>query len=123
MTRASAGQCSYGPLKLPPIPEAVAELNPEEQLALATQLLAQPGTDEERHHRQTIAAAIRERHEYVPDSVGSDDRRVRLALVRDPWATSATLDWLAGDPSWRVRSRVRAEVYERRKWRFVRGLD
>lgn len=122
MTRASAGQCSYGPLKVPAIPDAVAELNPDEQLALATQLLAQPGSDEDRHRRQNIAAAIRERHGYVTDDVGSDDVRVRLAAAKDRWATSATLDWLASDPSWRVRDRVTATIYDRRSWRFIRGL-
>jgi hypothetical protein len=117
-----AGQCSYGPLKLPAIPEAVAELGPEEQLALATQLLAQPGTDQDRLHRQSIAAAIRELLDFVPNAVGSDDVRVRLALAKDPWTTSATLDWLAGDRSWWVRDRVHATVYSRKKWRFIRAL-
>jgi hypothetical protein len=122
VTRATAGDCSHGPIKLPPVPEAVAALSPEEQLTLVIQLIAEHGTEEERHYRRGIAAAIRERLDFVPDAVDSDDVRVRLTLARDPRATSATLDWLEADPSWRVRSRVRAEVYERRTWRFIRGL-
>lgn len=120
--RPTSGACSYGPIGLPPIPAAVLELSHEEQLEFAAELIAQPGTEDERR-RQGIAAALRELNEHVPDAVGNDYVHVRLAIAKDPWATSVTLDWMAGAPSWRVRDRVRGTVFERRRWRFIRGLD
>jgi hypothetical protein len=119
--RATLAACSYGPTDLRPIPAAVEELTAAEQLELG-ELLVQLAGGSWQHQRLAAAAALRERHGFVEPAVSSVRVRDRLAAV-DRWATTATLDVLASDDSFRVRIRARSEKHQRQQWRFVRGLE
>lgn len=93
-------------------------------LALADQLVATAAVHTTvAWHTELLcaAAAIREHFAHVPAAATSADVGHRLAAV-NWWSTTATLDLLLADRSWRVRSRVRGEVYDRQVWRFVRAM-